>query len=157
MELALDSEVTLPASESIDEESIEAEPRVLPDGVTEQTIQTLECGSGGTVQVTIRRTLTDEPYEREGYLRWTYDECGMWPYGIIGGVATYSREVSGGPPWSRKLFYNANLDYGGTGDGACSAYVQLAQTWGTAEHPLELPTTCPHPVREWWDRLGISG
>lgn len=168
MEVALDPTVVLPASEGPGEPATEPEalpppptpveptaaPTGPPDGITEQTIQTLDCASGGTVRVTIRRELSDDAYKRKGSLRWEYTDCGAWPYGVINGTASYSRSIEGGPPWKRELRYFADLAY--TAGEECDAYVTLTQTWATADHPLELPSTCPHPVREWWDRLGIG-
>lgn len=168
MDVALDSALELPASDDAGAQGAqdvlppqpqpESTTAALPaDGTTEQTIQTIECSGGGTVRVTIRRERAEDPYLRKGYLRWEYDECGVWPYGVIDGTASYTRETEGGPPWDRTLRYHADLEYGGGADGECKAYVQLDQVWQTSDNDLELGTTCPHPVREWWDRLGITG
>jgi len=147
MEMALEADIE--AAEERDD------PFYPPDGTTEQIIETLDCSMGGTVRVTIRRNTVNEPYDRDGYLSWAYTDCVTIDYGTINGTASFSRALEGGPPWKRQLRYNAALEYSGESDGECSAYVQLSQTWHTAAQPLELPTTCPHPVREWWGRLGF--
>lgn len=154
MDIALDSTMALPVSE--EPSPADPPPGLPPDATTEQTIQTLDCASGGTVRVTIRREISEDPYKRQGYLQWQYTDCNTWPFGTINGNATYSRSIEGGPPWKRELRYFADLSYSGEEDGDCDAYVTLTQIWDSAEHTLEIPSTCPHPVREWWDRLGVG-
>jgi hypothetical protein len=159
MEVALDV-VDLPGASTVAEDTAEdtAESReAFPpmDGTTEQVIETVDCAGGGTVRVTIRRESSTEPYRRKGYLRWEYEACATEDFGTIEGHASYSREVEGGPPWDRLLQYYADLEHSGSAEGDCNAYMKLEQTWHTSDHRLELLGTCPHPVREWWDALGI--
>lgn len=165
MEVGLDSQ--WPVSEGLDEGDAEGEggetregdppeaPPPPPDGGTEQLQETLPCPSGGSVRVTMRREFRDEPFRRYGSVRWEYDECGTWEFGEISGTASYSTKLEYEELWERELRYFADLTYAGGSDGECDAYVTLNQKWHSAEHPLDLPSTCPHPVRDWWSRLGI--
>lgn len=139
-----------------DEEPTRASPGTpVPDSTTETMTRTVECPTGGSVRVQIQRTRQPEPFKQYGRLHWQYSECGTWEHGTIEGWASFSRSVEGGPPWERKLNYNANLDYTGGEEGKCTSFVQFTQEWRTSEHRLDLGTTCPHPVTEWWGMLGL--
>lgn len=152
MVLALDAE-ELPAGDS--EEGAEPTRTLPPDGTQETIVQTLDCPDGGIVKVYVRRERHPEPYERSGRIAWTYDTCGTWEFGTIDGQASFDRHTEGGPPWLRKMNYHANLSYGGSADGQCKGWVSLEQTWQSSANRMQLPTTCPHPVREWWGQLGF--
>lgn len=156
MEIALEADA-LPGAEPVEstEPTDRTEAALPPDSVSEQVIETLDCPRGGTVRVTVRRESSDEPYRRKGYLYWDYDACGTREYGTIDGTASYTREIEQGYLWRRLSQYFANLEYTGGAEGDCDAYVKLEQKWHTSDHRLELPGTCPHPVREWWGALGI--
>jgi hypothetical protein len=126
-----------------------------PDGFTENLIETLDCALGGTVRVSLSRGRHPDPFKRKGQIYWTYDECGTWEYGTIDGTASYNREILNDTNWTRKLMYYARLEYSGTEAGKCDSSVNFTQEWADSSHRLELSSTCPHPVRQWWDRLGF--
>ena len=126
-----------------------------PDGFTENLIETLDCALGGTVRVSLSRGRHPDPFRQKGQIYWTYDACGTWEYGTIDGTASYNREIVNDTTWIRKLMYYARLQYSGTENGKCDSNVNYTQEWADASHRLELSSTCPHPVRQWWDRLGF--
>ena len=154
MEVALDSDVALPESESAatEEDAPRAGP---PDGTVEQTQQTLDCPVSGTVRVSIRREFADDPLKEVGFLQWTYEDCGTVQYGTIDGNASYTRETKELELWQRTIKYFADLEYSGRSQGDCTAYTTLYQNLDQPGPRPELPATCPHPVREWWAELGI--
>ncbi len=111
----------------------------------------VDCHGGGNVLIKVNWTFREQPYSNKYYVSWEYDACVTWMHGTIAGKATYSKNNEEQPDfWFTGVNYYADLDYSGSVDTECDAYMVMSTKTQDRARDLKIREHCNHPVSHWW-------